>query len=776
MLRDTPDVRVEDVSRELGTTNDATRTLLQQARARLEDNPSVLDKAFRGFPVLTFKPMSVHISSTTNLDRTLQYANVLRYILGNTDSAEIDAVCPKRMEEVPRVEVHVEEAFDPDFAEFALEEKDEPEPEPDAPAQVQKIVVPDKKRTAYKYFSDRLEKFDPDTYNSKHPNYEYPKKCEQKHQPLIMSDNEIAKAGEYDPRKYPAKEQLAVEGGIAVCPEFWCPRDEIPLRADQLVDEICPKCGGKVLPRTADFKYPKFTNYLSPTNGKPTICCFSSDRAIIAKAEDKYYILRADKPDIPELRLAYIPTPVLAMLELEETYASFSASRFVKPLSGYFRVGIGRPSKSVPVLLGLKTAVPRPRDKPNFVIQCSFFSAWRTLADGDTPIARRIAGIDNAFQTGELTMLQELEYTLLALQCDVFRLDDAGVHCFFPLRMFAKKRAFVMLQDTILAHVSRSGNTLEYSCNVYDTHFPAHMRTRLEERRTKACHTAVPSYDTALKDMNILGESEYSIVLDPYQRGQALYVPGRVILPFQAAALPNTSAPKVAGFEDVELPSYSAMREALAKLKTPGYAWAEDISNVRGQRVEIQLQSGLRIPVQPEDMEGPAKDVIVPDENELAFGELDRSVYRNISYTAEIFEFLMYELSKTLDEYPDLRLALENQEGVEPLLRAWFKERTHFVDITDPAVFLTKMRTSCGQFKTETTCKGVCGWNGSCKIKVANFIQKEPMFRRLLTTMLENRKLRAVVLDGRVTPFFSTILYMELPHELILTDTDLHVL
>jgi hypothetical protein len=39
-----------------------------------------------------------------------------------------------------------------------------------------------------------------------------------------------------------------------------------------------------------------------------------------------------------------------------------------------------------------------------------------------------------------------------------------------------------------------------------------------------------------------------------------------------------------------------------------------------------------------------------------------------------------------------------------------------------------------------------------------------------LNVLVENSKQRAVVLDGRSTPFFSTILYMELPNEVILTD------
>jgi hypothetical protein len=34
---------------------------------------------------------------------------------------------------------------------------------------------------------------------------------------------------------------------------------------------------------------------------------------------------------------------------------------------------------------------------------------------------------------------------------------------------------------------------------------------------------------------------------------------------------------------------------------------------------------------------------------------------------------------------------------------------------------------------------------------------------------MENSKQRALVLDGRLSPFFSTILYLEMPNELITT-------
>ena len=76
---------------------------------------------------------------------------------------------------------------------------------------------------------------------------------------------------------------------------------------------------------------------------------------------------------------------------------------------------------------------------------------------------------------------------------------------------------------------------------------------------------------------------------------------------------------------------------------------------------------------------------------------------------------------------------------------------------------------------SERECKGaLCGWNGStCRIKVNDKLDKSMLFNRLLSTLISNAKLRAVILDGRNTPFFSTILYLQLPHELVLTDIEL---
>jgi hypothetical protein len=48
-------------------------------------------------------------------------------------------------------------------------------------------------------------------------------------------------------------------------------------------------------------------------------------------------------------------------------------------------------------------------------------------------------------------------------------------------------------------------------------------------------------------------------------------------------------------------------------------------------------------------------------------------------------------------------------------------------------------------------------------------VEKGEVLRRIARALRENDKQRALVLDERMSPFFATILYLELPHELITT-------
>ena len=117
-----------------------------------------------------------------------------------------------------------------------------------------------------------------------------------------------------------------------------------------------------------------------------------------------------------------------------------------------------------------------------------------------------------------------------------------------------------------------------------------------------------------------------------------------------------------------------------------------------------------------------------------------------------------------------LREVKPNVSKVKPLLEKWFSETTQFVDIKEPKQFLSKIRKVCDE-----SCSGdLCGWDGDkCKVQINTSIQKNKLFHRLLTTLVDNSKIRSIVLDGRTTPFFSTILYLELPNEIITTDNEL---
>jgi len=238
-----------------------------------------------------------------------------------------------------------------------------------------------------------------------------------------------------------------------------------------------------------------------------------------------------------------------------------------------------------------------------------------------------------------------------------------------------------------------------------------------------------------------------------------------------------------------ELPPYAKMRSYLVEAAKvdAGYAWGEDVIDLEGNRVEILTRSGLRIPVQPEPATGELSEVWstlrkVP-ESTLAFAEPnaeDQSLHRQITYASEVYEFLLFQLTQDLKntEYRLLRDSLQEfkpkRSAVESLLGSWFEETAEFVHLEKPLEFLSKIRRPCGQL-TKSECTGnLCGWNGKvCRLQVRDTLSKGKLFQKLLSNLIENPKLRAIVMEGRMTPFFSTVLYLELPNEVIYTESEL---
>jgi hypothetical protein len=845
-------VNPQNISEELSIPIQNARELIMAVEARIDDDPRIGQKSFRGYPLLKVGPDFVIISSVNKLEKPLEYSNLLRHILSHSESPEIDNICPKRMEKVvadtsivPTTTLEVDSALAEEYSDLFgyLEQGDEEEmplneekPEPEE--SIKKIQTEQKQGTIYNYFKNRLQQFDPETFDP--IGSQYPKKCEQKHQPIVLSSSDFKRVQgtPYDPLTYAKSDQLVdIENpdGTIICPEYWCMRDQIPLQESQLETESgslkCPVCRGKLQTRSSDdpreyplvkretgFLFPGFVDYKSPKNGRPMPCCFKKSRAkknIQAEKdlEDKYYILGETKVGLGFQRISFIPAALLKSLHISETYEGLEGStrRLQGGMSGFFRTGLGRPSETLAGFLELKTKIPAPRESVDTVLKCSFLRGWKTpgtkhldtikkaLKDGSDELVKLVSGIDEAFENKKLSMMEDLEYSALALQCDVFRVftNSNSIGCMFYAPMVRpRSRAIIILQNEheidILSHVTRKARGFEFVSNIFKNPFKIETAGEVEKQRNSACRTEIPSYDDALKVMKELEMDNYSVVLDPFGRGQAFYLPTKVVLPFQSSPLPDVAQSKLQGFESIkELPSYTDTIEILkiAQKISKGYTFKEKLYNDLGKNVEILVESGLRIPIKPESVRTDKEPTEVLEtlnnselgETKLAFGEPSqelKEIQSEISYSSEVFEFLLFQLSHDISiDYLELRVALQQvspkRNQVEPLLKSWFSEITQFVEIKTPEKFISKMRTPCG----ENSCSGsLCGFNkktGKCGIKIKDSIQKEPLFRRLLLNLLENAKIRSIVLDGRATPFFSTILYLELPHEMFLTDMDL---
>ena len=827
---------------EIGVTPEDAEALFTKF-ANLGDDLD-LERVLKGFPKLRFSNKEVILSAVTTVERAMKYASILRHVLTSDDPA-VEAVCPRRVEAVEATAVVPQQVavyagdfqVDDDFlADLGLGEAAEAAPAPEAPEapvadeKKKRIRVREKPGSTYNYFNKRLQDFDPETFD----NSVYPEKCDKNKQVVVLTPEDEARIpAQYNPRNYPETEkqkkikeanvgkegiesynvhviELAQPEGIATCPQYWCMTDQLPLREDQLVNGGCPVCNGKV--RTGkdesvtEFSVIKrdqssvFPKHIRAIKNKDIPCCYKEERGFVVlpqndeKTDDSYIL---STPKIPAMRMGYIPDTLASSLKIPIKYATtIKKNRLDLGKSDFFRVGLGRPSKTVAHFLKHTDAIPSPKDARKSVLMCSFTRTWTDLGEGDTQLDRIVSGVDDAYKEGRMSLLDELEYVTAVIGCKVIRVDTAtnSVKCgFWSERLAPHDRTIVVVDQDILAHVARSLEKLKgfakytYTVNVRDALFPRPMLSLLTALHSQSCASDRPRYMDAVNELRAKGAAGFQVILDPFERVQAVFVPNVTVLPVQPTAYESLPGVQVrSGYADIrpeELPTRAALRSFLDGTSHKGFKWVEDLRDVQGRPVESLLASEFRAPFQPDEAgPGDAKEALATmarhPETLLTDGKPnaeDILQADSISYQAEVFDFLMFSLSKDIqrEEYSDLREGVASRgKTLYKQLDAWLKKEAHWDATQGPRAFVNKVRTPCGQFQQKDACttSSLCGWKaGKCKIKVDSSVDRTQVLRRLAKTLAENDKQRALILDDRMTPFFSTVLYMEMPHELITT-------
>ena len=800
------------------------------------------DRALRKYPVVQFFAKEIVVQHAVNSERTLRYIDILRYVLTESND-EIQNICPEDLRVdnavsvVPQQEVVIpednEDGFEFDFEGVELYEPDEEvveEPVSNAAPRKRTIAVQQEVSKSYGYFHERLKKFDPDTFEKI---TEYPRICEKKRQVVVLTEEDrnrirTKKGPQYTYEDAPENEQLNINDpdGTFICPPYWCVRDEIPLRGDQLVDNACPVCGGKI--QTAKQTGPDYTvierkqldkypGYQTKEGIGRVPCCFKMpNRGVeVLNAESKQrntsevYIYREMMQDVPPLRASYLSQELAQRLKIQTDYEHTIDLKKINNLafgkSDVFLFGMGHPSETLPIFFNdQKTKIPNPIDVKEKVMKCSFFQQWRNTREGETNLDRIINDINTAYKNKEMSFQHELEYVTMFLECEVIFINPTTfqVFCgFWSNTLGANSRTIAIVGNTILGYMKREKtgrkvNTV-YSVNLRMKPFGETVWPYLLRLHRKACSVQnMPTYEDAVNELVKANKPQYKVILDPIGRMQAVFVPGEVLLPF---APTNEEHPKVdvrngySNVTDEELPTGTTMRAFLANTTHAGLKLVAEHENVNGYISELGLASGLRIPIQPEATENPTKPTEITEtvraheEKDLVDGTInaeDKKLAENIVYSGEVYDFLLYSLSNDIETDPsgdilnssfrNLRTSIQTQSGdILKELKAWFKVQGYTERTQSPIEFINKVRTPCGQLTKKDACENsnLCGWHEqTCKIKINPVIEINDVLKRIAKTLKDNPKQRSLVLDNRLSPFFSTILYFELPHELIVND------
>jgi hypothetical protein len=806
----------ESLTKEMGVSDAQAKELEEKVKALETDENFNFEKAAAGYPVITFSSRDVMIKFVTKLDRAITYANILRYIL-TSDTKEVNEVCPPRLEEVrpdagvaPTIVLQDGDEFD--MAAFeGVDRDEEPDQEPAqgsnaafAPASVR--VKKTGPLSTHNYFNNRILKIDPDLIDK-----EYSKKCEKLTQVVILTPEQQARMKpEYNYADKPENEKMKVDKGIAICPQYWCMRDEIPLSKEQLVNDTCPECGGKVrvtekedpreftvIKRKEGYKYPGFKDPSDKSSSKTRApCCYlkpATSSEVLAKTPvDDYYVLASGV--VPALRIAYLPEALTKRIAVKTAYpTTCPKNRLEASKSDMFRIGLGLPRESLPVLLNDKRAIPSPQRASDKVMQCSFFRTWKDLGDGDDPIERIVSGIDRAWTQQKMNPIDEIEYVALILDCRVMQIhtSENTISCgFWSDRTSDRSRTITLLDTDILGKVTRRkgnvGSKFDYIVDV--NKFEDATKKALQTLHVSACKTTAPTVADAQQELAAKNIADYEFILDPFKRIQALFVPQQAVLPVQPMNMDIPEGGRVrSGYADIsdeELPTSKTLSTFLAETRHPGFKQISLMFSADGFYSEFMLESGFRALFRPEESEDDEiatevlKTIREPhSEEELVSAPpnaVDLRLASDITYSSEVFEFMLFSISKDVQstDYEDLRTEIMSPgPNLLKVLQKWLDAEAHWDTVNEPVQFVNKIRTPCGQMEQDSCKKStLCGWHkDTCKIKVKPIVDKQKLLTRLAKTLKDNPKQRALVLDGMLSPFFSTVLYLEMPHELITT-------
>jgi hypothetical protein len=738
------------------------------------------------YPTFKFDRETISANVATSPERIVRYANLLRYVLTPlADTPELNEVCPRRLEAVAPA---LAETAPPTPTEYVQNDELDDIFAGGAPKKGE--------TTKYNYLNNKLREFD-DTLDKK-----YPSLCDKDKQVIAIPLDEIDRDYNYndepDEKKLKIKNAAGKEA-IAICPPFWCTKDNIPITAEQFTNSgnKCPKCGGKlidtvinseftVLSKAADAPYP----VQHKTKNAP--CCHKEPRVekkLVPKAElkEEHYI--KNTPTLPALRLGKIAPNFLGIAT--DYLKTTEGSRMLPNKTDMFRIGLGsRPSVTLPILLNIQKEIPSPKDAPEKVKLCSFFRSWnKSEGDGATLIDRMVSSIDSAYQKGELEQMHELEYVTSILECHVIRVAGDSIICGFWSGVIGAKSRTIVVDEhgSVIGTVKRlKEKDSKYDYDIDISKIPD-LYNFLYNLDQHACNYNIPTFQTAVDELRAIGESEYEIINDPFNRAQALFVPSVAVFPILPVNMVPLAGINVRpGYDNIaetELPdSWNYLKTA----KHPGYKIVNYLKNAEGKVSEALVASGFRVPIRPyEDTETDNinREVIQTirknKESTLLDGEPnaeDIRIAEDITYIEEAFQFLLFSLSKDVQktEYEDLRAAIvQRSDRIVPELSDWLNKETHWDDVSQPTQFLNKVRKPCGQLTNAALCNksSMCGWHdGSCKIEIKNTaVDREKMIRRLARALKDNVKQRNLVLDERISPFFSTILYLELPNEYITT-------